>query len=141
MGINEVQDEIVEEFLLFDDWMDKYNYLIELSEDIPEFEQGKKTPSNLIEGCQSRVWIDAELNEDGSIHFMAESDAILVKGLVALLLRVFDNRTPEEILTTDLYFIDKIGMKENLSPTRANGLVSMIKQIKMYALAFQNIKK
>lgn len=141
MNINEIQDEIIEEFSFFDDWMDKYNYLIELSEDMPEFDQSKKTTPNLIEGCQSRVWIDAELNADGTIHFMAESDAILVKGLVALLLRIFDNRTAEEILSTDLYFIDKIGMRENLSPTRANGLVSMIKQIKIYALAFQNIKK
>ena len=138
MNINEIQDEIIEEFSSFDDWMDKYNYLIEMSADAPVYEESRKTPANLIEGCQSRVWIDAELNEDGSIHYMAESDAILVKGLVALLLRVFDNRTADEILTTELYFIDKIGMKENLSPTRANGLVSMIKQIQMYALAFKS---
>ena len=138
MSINEVQDEIIEEFLMFDDWLDKYNYLIEMSEGAPEYEDSRKTPANLIEGCQSRVWIDAELNPDGTIHYMAESDAILVKGLVALLLRVFDNRTPDEILSAQLYFVEKIGMKENLSPTRANGLVSMIKQMQMYALAYKN---
>ncbi len=140
MTINEVQDEIVEEFAIFDDWMDKYNYLIEMSSDSEPYDESRKLPQNLIEGCQSRVWIDAELNSDGTIHFMAESDAIIVKGLVALLLRVFDGRTAEEILNSDLYFIEKIGMRENLSPTRANGLLSMIKQIKMYALAFQSSK-
>lgn len=140
MNINDVQDEIIEEFSSFEDWMDKYNYLIEMSADSPVYEDSKKTTSNLIEGCQSRVWIDAELNADGTIHFMAESDAILVKGLVALLLRVFDNRTPDEILEAKLYFVDKIGMRENLSPTRANGLLSMIKQMQMYALAFKNMK-
>lgn len=139
MNINEVQDEIIEEFSSFDDWMDKYNYLIEMSADSPTFDENRKTPANLIEGCQSRVWIDAELNTDGTIHFMVESDAILVKGLVALLLRVFDNRTADEILNTKLYFIDEIGMRENLSPTRANGLLSMIKQMQMYALAFKNM--
>ena len=141
MNIDLVQNEIIEEFASFDDWMDKYNYLIEMSSDTEAYDDSRKTPSNLIEGCQSRVWIDAELNDDGTIHFMAESDAILVKGLVALLLRVFNNRTPDEILESKLFFIDEIGMKENLSPTRANGLVSMIKQMKMYALAFKNIKK
>lgn len=141
MTINEIQDEIIEEFSSIDDWMDKYSYLIELSENLPKFEENRKTERNLIEGCQSRVWIDAELDKEGMIHFFADSDAILVKGLVALLLRVLDNKSPKEILDSQLYFIDKIGMKENLSPTRANGLVSMIKQMKLFALAYQNIQK
>lgn len=141
MTINQIQDEIIEEFSSIEDWMDKYSYLIELSEELPKFEDCRKSEKNLIEGCQSRVWIDAELEKDGKIHFFADSDAILVKGLVALLLRVFDHQSPQDILDAQLYFIDKIGMKENLSPTRANGLLSMIKQIKLFALAYQNSQK
>lgn len=140
MTINEIQDQIVEEFSSMDDWMDKYSYLIELSDELPPLDNSRKAEKNLIEGCQSRVWIDAEQTADGNIVFYADSDAVLVRGLVALLLRVFNNQPAEAILNTDLYFIDKIGMKENLSPTRANGLVSMIKQMKMYALAYQNKK-
>lgn len=139
MTINEIQDEIVEEFSAFDDWMDKYNYLIELSRDLPVMDPYHKTEQYLIQGCQSRVWINAEL-EDGRVVYTADSDAIIAKGLIALLVRVLNGHTPEEILEADLYFIDRIGMRENLSPTRANGLVSMIRQMKMYALAFANRK-
>ncbi len=137
MTINEIQEEIIDEFSSFDDWMDKYNYLIELSKELPIMDNAYKTESYLIQGCQSRVWIHAEL-QNGKIRYTADSDAIIAKGLIALLVRVLDNHSPEEILNTDLYFIDKIGMKENLTPTRANGLLSMIKQMKMYALAFKN---
>ncbi len=137
MTINEIQEEIIDEFSSFDDWMDKYNYLIELSKELPIMDSAYKTESYLIQGCQSRVWIYAAL-ENGKIHYTADSDAIIAKGLIALLVRVLDNHSPEEILEADLYFIDRIGMKENLTPTRANGLLSMIKQMKMYALAFKN---
>lgn len=135
LTINEIQDQIVEEFSAFDDWMDRYNYLIELSHDAKPLDAADKVDSNLIQGCQSRVWITATY-QDGLIYFCAESDALIVKGLVALLLRVYNGHSPAEIQASEPYFIDKIGMKENLSPTRANGLVSMIKQIKLYALAF-----
>jgi cysteine desulfuration protein SufE len=134
--LNETQDEIVEEFSVFDDWMDKYAYLIELGNGMLPLDNRYKTQSNLIEGCQSRVWIQANY-ENGIIHFEAESDAVIVKGIVALLLRVLSDRTPDDILGSDLYFIDKIGLKEHLSPTRSNGLVSMVKQMKLYALAFK----
>lgn len=134
--LNETQDEIIEEFSIFDDWMDKYAYLIELGNSLQPLDEKYKTPSNLIEGCQSRVWIQAEY-EKGIIHFQAESDAVIVKGIVALLLRVLSDRTPDEINHADLYFIDKIGLKEHLSPTRSNGLVSMVKQMRFYALAFK----
>ncbi len=134
--INETQDEIIEEFSIFDDWMDKYGYLIELGNSLQPLDEKYKTPSNLIEGCQSRVWIHADY-KDGKIHFEAESDAVIVKGIVALLLRVLSDRTPDEILNADLYFIEKIGLKEHLSPTRSNGLVSMVKQMRLYALAFK----
>ncbi len=134
--LNETQDEIVEEFSIFDDWMDKYGYLIELGNALLPLDNRYKTQSNLIEGCQSRVWIQASY-ENGIIHFDAESDAVIVKGIVALLLRVLSDRTPDDIINSDLYFIDKIGLKEHLSPTRSNGLVSMVKQIKLYALAFK----
>ena len=136
MTINEIQDEIIEEFQDFDDWMDRYQLLIDLGSDQPALPEQYKTEQNLIDGCQSRVWLQADLT-DGRIHFQAESDALIVKGIVALLIRVFDNQTPPDILNADLYFIDKIGLREHLSPTRSNGLLAMLKQIKLYALAYQ----
>ena len=136
MTINEVQDEIVEEFSLFDDWMDRYALLIDLGNSLDELDPKYKVESNLIVGCQSRVWLHAE-ESDGKIIFKAESDAVIVKGIIALLLKVLSDRTPAEILDADLYFVDKIGLKEHLSPTRSNGLVSMIKQIHFYAMAFK----
>jgi cysteine desulfuration protein SufE len=136
MTINEVQDKVIEEFSIFDDWMDKYNFIIELSKELPPFNLENKTKQNLINGCQSRVWLNAEL-EDGKLIFTADSDAIITKGIVALLIRVFSNRTPLEIREADLYFIDRIGLKQNLSPTRSNGLLSMVKQMRMYALAYE----
>ncbi len=134
--MQEVQEEIVEEFTVFDDWLDKYNYLIELSKSLPVIEEKYKTPEHLIEGCQSKVWLKADM-EDGRIVFTADSDAIITKGIIALLVRVMSGRSPEEIINTDLDFINTIGLNENLSPARSNGLVSMIKQMKLYALAFQ----
>lgn len=137
MTINQTQDEIIEEFEGLTDWMDRYAYIIDLGNTLPEFPETDKSPQNLIEGCQSRVWITANKEQDGDIHFQADSDALIVKGIVALLMRVLNNHTPEEILNADLYFIDKIGLKEHLSPTRSNGLVAMVKQIHNYAKAFQ----
>ena len=137
MTINETQDTIIEEFALFDQWLDKYDYLIELSKELPAIDEKHRTEQYLIKGCQSRVWVDAEL-KDGKIYFSADSDAIITKGIIALLIRVMDGRTPQEIIDTDLYFIDAIGLRENLSPTRANGLLSMIKQMKLYALAYNS---
>lgn len=137
MTINQTQDEIIEEFEGLTDWMDRYAYIIDLGNTLPEFPDSLKTNENLIEGCQSRVWITAERNADGTIHFQADSDALIVKGIVALLMRVLDNHTPDEILSADLYFIDRIGLKEHLSPTRSNGLVAMVKQIHNYATAFK----
>jgi cysteine desulfuration protein SufE len=137
MSINEIQDNIIEEFEQFDDWMDKYALLIDLGNSLEPLEDKDKTPQNIIEGCQSRVWLNAEYN-DGIITYQGESDAILVKGIVSLLIQVMSNHTPDEILNTELYFIDKIGLKEHLSPTRSNGLVAMVKQMKMYALAFKS---
>ena len=137
MTVNECQDEIIEEFEGLTDWMDRYAYIIDLGNTLPEFPEGEKTPSNLIEGCQSRVWITDNRLDDGRIHFMADSDALIVKGIVALLMRVLDDRTPDEILGSDLYFIDRIGLKEHLSPTRSNGLVAMVRQIENYAKAFK----
>lgn len=134
--INEIQDEIIEEFQDFDDWMDRYQLLIEMGNGQPALPEQYKTEQNLIEGCQSRVWLQADL-VDGRIRFQAESDALIVKGIVALLLRVLDNQTPQDILSADLYFIERIGLREHLSPTRSNGLLAMLKQMKMYALAFQ----
>jgi cysteine desulfuration protein SufE len=134
-GINEIQDEIVSEFEVFDDWMDKYNYLIEISRQLPLIDPKQKINENLIQGCQSRVWLNADL-VDNKIIFTADSDAIITKGIITLLVRVFSGREPVEIMNADLYFIDKIGLKENLSPTRANGLLSMIKQIRLYAVAY-----
>ena len=137
MTIKETQETIIEEFSVFEDWMDKYNYLIDLSKGLSNFDEKYKINENLIKGCQSRVWLNGEF-ENGLIVFSADSDAIITKGIIALLIRVLSNRTPDEILNTELYFIDQIGLKENLSPTRANGLVSMIKQMRMYALAFKS---
>ncbi len=137
MTVNETQDEIIEEFDGLTDWMDRYAYIIELGNTLPEYPEAEKTPQNLIEGCQSRVWISAQRDSADRIKFEADSDALIVKGIVALLMRVFNERTPDEILNTDLYFIDKIGLKEHLSPTRSNGLVAMVKQIHNYAKAYK----
>ena len=136
MDIKSIQEEIIEEFSAFDDWMDKYSYLIELGNDLDGFEEINRKDQNLIEGCQSKVWLNAEIN-DGKVIFTADSDAIIVKGIVALLIRVWSEQTPEDILNNDLYFVEQIGLKEHLSPTRSNGLVSMIKQMKLYAVAFK----
>lgn len=136
MDIEKVQEEIVDEFGLFDDWMDKYNYLIELSKSLPVIDEKYKKPEYLIEGCQSRVWLHAGM-DDGKVCYTADSDAVITKGIIALLVRVLSDRKPDEIINNDLWFIDRIGLKENLSPTRSNGLVSMIKQMKLYALAYK----
>ena len=135
MTINEIQDEIIEEFSGLDDWMDKYQLLIDLGNELAPLDERYKTEQNLIDGCQSRVWLQADY-EDRLIHFTAESDALIVKGIVSLLIRVLSDHTPQEILDADLYFIEEIGLKEHLSPTRSNGLVAMVKQIRAYALAF-----
>ena len=134
--INELPDEVIEEFSDFDDWMDKYQLLIDLGNEQEPLDEKYKTEQNLIDGCQSRVWLQADL-VDGKIVFQAESDALIVKGIIALLIKVLSGHTPDEILNSDLYFIDKIGLKEHLSPTRSNGLLAMVKQIRMYALAFK----
>ncbi len=136
MTINQLQDEIIAEFSDIDDWMDRYAYIIDLGNALPPIEEKYKVPSNLIEGCQSRVWLNAELS-DGKITYTADSDAIIVKGIISLLIQVLSSHTPDEILNAELYFIDKIGLSEHLSPTRSNGLVAMVKQMKMYALAFK----
>ncbi|MFV0272082.1 SufE family protein [Macellibacteroides fermentans] len=137
MTINEIQDEIIEEFSAFDDWMDKYALLIELGNSLAPLDDKYKTESNLIEGCQSRVWLQADYS-DGLIHFQGESDAVIVKGIVSLLIKIISDHTPDEILNADLYFVDKIGLKEHLSPTRSNGLVAMLKQMRLYAMAFKS---
>ncbi len=134
--INEIQDEIIEEFSDFDDWMDRYQLLIDLGSSQQPLDEKYKTEQNLIDGCQSRVWLQADL-VDHRIHFTAESDALIVKGIVALLIRVLSDHTPQEILDADLYFIERIGLKDHLSPTRSNGLLAMVKQMKLYALAFK----
>ena len=139
MTINEIQDEIIEEFSGFDDWMDKYQLLIDLGNEQEPLDEKYKIESNLIDGCQSRVWLQADY-VDGKINFTAESDALIVKGIVALLIRVLSGHTPQEILDADLYFIEKIGLKEHLSPTRSNGLLAMVKQMRVYALAFSSAK-
>ena len=136
MTISEIQEEIIDEFNLFDDWMERYEYLIELGKSLPLIDDQYKIEENIIKGCQSKVWLYSEMNES-KIDFTADSDAILTKGIAALLLRVFSNQTPQDILMADTLFIDEIGLKEHLSPTRANGLVSMLKQIKLYAIAQQ----
>lgn len=136
MTINEIQDEIIQEFADFDDWMDRYQLLIDLGSSQPRLDDKYKTEQNLIDGCQSRVWLQADM-KDGLLHFQAESDALIVRGIVALLVRVLSDHTPEEILGADLYFIESIGLREHLSPTRSNGLLAMLKQMKLYALAYQ----
>jgi cysteine desulfuration protein SufE len=135
MTINETQDKIVEEFSLFDDWMDKYNVLIDMGKDLPVIDPKYKVKDFLIEGCQSRVWLHPDYDGE-KITFTADSDAIITRGIVALLIRVLSGRTPEEIISSDLYFIEKIGLRENLSPTRSNGLLSMIRQMKLYSMAY-----
>ena len=137
MTIEEIQQEVIEEFAGFDDWMDKYQMLIDLGSDQTPLPEKYKVESNLIDGCQSRVWLQADLTPEGTIHFQAESDALIVKGIVALLIRVLDNHTPDEILAADLHFIEDIGLKEHLSPTRSNGLLAMLKQMRLYAMAFK----
>ena len=134
--INEIQDEIIEEFQDFDDWMDKYQLLIDMGSDQPPLDEKYKNEQNLIDGCQSRVWLQADM-EGNKLHFQAESDALIVKGIVTLLIRVLNDHTPQEIMDADLYFIERIGLSEHLSPTRSNGLLAMVKQMKMYALAFK----
>ena len=136
MNINHIQDQIIADFSQFDDWMDKYALLIDLGNSLQPLDEKFKIPQNIIEGCQSRVWLNAEL-VDGKVIFEGESDAVLVKGIVSLLIQVLSGHTPEEIVDTELYFIDKIGLKEHLSPTRSNGLLAMVKQMKMYALVYK----
>ncbi len=136
MTIQELQNEVIEEFQDFDDWMDKYQLLIDLGSEQEPLAEQYKTPQNLIDGCQSRVWLQADYKEDGKIYFQAESDALIVKGIVALLIRVLSGHTPQEILDADMAFLDEIGLKDHLSPTRSNGLLAMVKQIKAYALAY-----
>ena len=135
--MDSIQEEIIEEFSIFDDWLDKYDYLISLAETLPAIDPAHRTEQYLISGCQSRVWVDARL-EQGKIYYTADSDAIITKGIIALLIRVMSGRTPQEVLDTELYFIDAIGLQSTLSPTRANGLLSMIKQMRLYALAYAN---
>ena len=138
MTIEQVQQEIIDEFSVYEDWMDKYGYLIELGNDLTVLNPKEKIDQNLIKGCQSRVWLVAEM-EDGKINFRGESDAVIVKGLVALLLRVVSGRTPNELMENDLHFIDDLGLKQHLSPTRSNGLLAMVKQIRLYAVAYNKI--
>lgn len=136
MTINQIQDEIIEEFCDIEDWMDRYAYIIDLGNALPPIDEQYKTPSHIIEGCQSRVWLNAEMN-DGKVVYTADSDAIIVKGIISLLIKVLSGQSPDDIINADLYFVEKIGLAEHLSPTRSNGLVAMVKQIKMYALAFK----
>lgn len=137
MSIEERQQELIAEFGDIDDWMDRYGYIIDLGNALPEIDESKKTPQNLIEGCQSRVWLDAETDDEGRIHYTADSDAIIVKGIISLLISVLNGHTPDEIINADLHFINDIGLGEHLSPTRSNGLVAMVKRMKMYAMAFK----
>ena len=136
MSIEEIEQEIIEEFSNFEDWMDKYSYIIEIGNTCPIIEEKEKTENNLIKGCQSRVWVSAKLDERGLMQITADSDAVITKGIITLLLRVFNNQKPEDVYSAELKFIDELGLKSHLSPTRSNGLLSMIKQIKLYALAF-----
>jgi len=136
LSIKEVENQVISEFEIYDDWLDRYNYLIEMGKSLPVIDPKHKTDKNLIHGCQSRVWLHAE-HANGKIHFTADSDAVITRGIISLLVRVFDNRTPDEIINANLDFINTIGLTQHLSPTRSNGLASMIKQIKMYALAFK----
>ena len=137
MTINEIQDQIIEEFTAFSDWMERYEYLIDMGRTLPPFNVAHKVPDFLIEGCQSKVWLYPSF-DNGVINFTADSDALITRGIVALLVRVFSGRTPDEIVSADIYFIDRIGLKQNLSPTRSNGLLSMMKQMRLYALAFKS---
>lgn len=139
MTINETQDRIIEEMSELDDWMDRYAYIIDLGNALPPIDEKYKTPQHLIEGCQSRVWLNAELTPEGTVTFTADSDAIIVKGIISMLIEVLSGHTPQDILDADLYFIPAIGLSEHLSPTRSNGLLAMVKQMKMYALAFKEI--
>lgn len=141
MTINQAQDEIIEEFSEVGDWMDRYAMIIDLGNQLPPIDEKYKTPQHLIEGCQSRVWLNAEMTPEGKIHYTADSDAIIVKGIISLLLKVVNDHTPEEIVNSDLYFINDIGLSEHLSPTRSNGLVAMVKQIRNYATAFDLLQK
>ncbi|MBQ9864260.1 MAG: SufE family protein [Bacteroidales bacterium] len=138
MTIQEIEESIISEFACYDEWLDKYAYIIELGKDCPVIDEKDKTESNLIKGCQSRVWLSCD-HHDGRLWFKADSDAVITKGIISLLIRVLDGQTPADILAADLHFIDVIGLKEHLSPTRSNGLTSMVKQIKMYALAFSQL--
>ena len=137
MTIDEIQDEIIDEFSETDDWMDRYAMIIDLGNSLPAIDPKYKTPEHLIEGCQSRVWLNAE-EKDGKVYYTADSDAIIVKGIIALLIRVLNGQTPDDIIHADLYFIDRIGLAENRSPTRSNGLLAMVKQMRLYALAFKS---
>lgn len=141
MTINEIQNDIIEEFSDVEDWMDRYGMIIDLGNSLPEISDEYKTPDHLIEGCQSRVWLNAELTPEGKVHYTTDSDAIIVKGIISLLIQVLDNQTPDDILGSDLHFIDDIGLSEHLSPTRSNGLLAMVKQMRLYALAFQAKQK
>lgn len=141
MTINETQDQIIEEFSIFDEWLDRYNYLIELSAELPPIAPEHRTEQYVIKGCQSRVWVDARLDEAGTMQFTADSDAIITKGIISLLIRVLNGHTPTEVRDADLYFIDRIGLAQNLSPTRANGLLAMIKQMKLFATAYASMQK
>ena len=136
MTINEQQQEIIDEFVDIEDWLDRYAQIIDMGNELPPIDESLKTPDRLIEGCQSRVWLDATLDENGKVHFVADSDALIVKGIIAMLIRVLNDHTPKEILDADLHFIDDIGLSEHLSPTRSNGLLAMLKQMRMYALVF-----
>lgn len=141
MTIEDKQNQIIEEFSEIDDWMDRYGYIIDLGNSLPAIDESLKTPDHLIEGCQSRVWLDARVDSDGKVHFTADSDAIIVKGIISLLIDVLNDHTPQEILDADLHFINDIGLAENLSPTRSNGLLAMVKQMRAYALAFKALGK
>ena len=137
MTIDEIQQDIIDEFSEVDDWLDGYSMIIDLGNNLPEIDEKYKTPDHLIEGCQSRVWLNAELTPEGTVHYTADSDAIIVKGIISLLIQALDNQTPDDILKSDLHFIDAIGLSEHLSPTRSNGLLAMVKQMRWYALAFK----
>lgn len=137
MSIEDKQQEIIEEFVDIDDWLDRYAQIIDLGNELPPIDESLKTPDHLIEGCQSRVWLDATLDDKGSVHYTADSDAIIVKGIISLLISVLNDHTPQEILDADLHFINDIGLGEHLSPTRSNGLLAMVKQMRLYALAFK----
>ncbi len=141
MTINDKQDEIIEEFSGLDDWMDRYGMIIDMGNSLPPIDEKYKTPEHLIEGCQSRVWVNAELSPEGKVIFTADSDAIIVKGIISMLVDVLSGHTPQEILDADLYFIDRVGLSEHLSPTRSNGLLAMVKQMRLYAMAFKALQE